>query len=152
MMNRRKFLGASLLGGASVALSANALPLLNFTTSFAEFAAPLLRPAKDETLITILNTNDLHSQIDPLPANDRNAGKGGMARMATLVKRVRKENPNTLVVFAGDAFQGTPYFNLYGGEVEFKTMSAAGFDVIVLGNHDFDNGIAGLARVMPYAK
>src|ERR1043165_2759121 len=145
MMNRRKFLGASLLGGASVALSANALPLLNFTTSFAEFAAPLLRPAKDETLITILHTNDMHSQIDPLPANDRNAGKGGVARRATLVKRVRAENPNTLLIDAGDAFQGTPYFNFYKGEVEYKAMSAIGYDVGTLGNHEFDNGVAALA-------
>jgi 5'-nucleotidase len=151
MMNRRKFLGASLLGGASVALSANALPLLNFTTSFAEFAAPLLRPAKDETLITILHTNDMHSQIDPLPANDRNAGKGGVARRATLVKRIRAENPNTLLIDAGDAFQGTPYFNFYKGEVEYKAMSAIGYDVVTLGNHDFDNGVEGLAAAMKFA-
>jgi 5'-nucleotidase len=151
MMNRRKFLGASLLGGAGVALSAHALPLLNFTNSFAEFAVPLLRPAKDETLITILHTNDMHSQIDPLPANDRNAGKGGVARRATLVKRVRAENPNTLLIDAGDAFQGTPYFNFYKGEVEYKAMSAIGYDVVTLGNHDFDNGVEGLAAAMKFA-
>src|ERR1043165_9452574 len=146
MMNRRKFLGASLLGGASVALSANALPLLNFTTSFAEFASPLLQPGKDETLITILHTNDQHSQIDPLPANDRNAGKGGVARRATLVKRIRAENPNTLLIDAGDSFQGTPYFNLYRGVVEYKAMTAIGYDIVTLGNHDFDNGIEALAE------
>jgi 5'-nucleotidase len=116
------------------------------------FAAPLLQPDKDETLITILHTNDQHSQIDPLPANDRNAGKGGVARRATLVKRLRAENPNTLLIDAGDAFQGTPYFNFYKGEVEYKTMSAIGYDVVTLGNHDFDNGVAGLAAAMKFAK
>lgn len=158
MITRRKFLGATIAGASlPLALSrllpvASGFTLLPPARSWDEMSEPLLEAKDGETLITTLNTNDLHSQIDPLPANDRNAGKGGMARMATLVKRVRKENPNTLVLFAGDAFQGTPYFNLYGGEVEFKTMSAVGFDVAVLGNHDFDNGMEGLAKVIPYAK
>jgi 5'-nucleotidase len=152
MIDRRKFLGASLLGGiATGALSASASPLFDFTRSYAAFAAPLLRPAKDETLITILHTNDQHSQIDPLPANDRNAGMGGVARRATLVKRLRKENPNTLLIDAGDSFQGTPYFNFYKGEVEYKSMSAIGYDVGTLGNHDFDNGVEGLAAAMKFA-
>src|SRR5256714_13333866 len=141
MIDRRKFLGASLLGGTACALSISVSPLFDFTRSYAAFAAPLLQPAKDETLITILHTNDMHSQIDPLPANDRNAGMGGVARRATLVKRIRSENPNTLLIDAGDAFQGTPYFNFYKGEVEYKAMSAIGYDVGTLGNHDFDNGV-----------
>ena len=66
-----------------------------------------------------------------------------MARRATLVKRIRKENPNTLMIDAGDVFQGTPYFNFYKGEVEYKSMSLIGYDVVTLGNHDFDNGVAG---------
>lgn len=157
MITRRKFLGAA-LGAASLPLAfsrllpARGFSLLPPARTWAELEEPTLTPKEGETLITILNTNDLHSQIDPLPANDRNAGRGGVARMATLVKRIRKDNPNTLLVFAGDAFQGTPYFNLYGGEVEFKAMSAIGYDVVTLGNHDFDNGIDGLAKVMPYAK
>ena len=152
MINRRKFIGTSLLGGAACALSAKAGTLWPAAHTYEAFVAPLLRPAKDETLITILHTNDVHSQIDPLPANDRNAGKGGAARRATLVKRVRAENPNTLLIDAGDAFQGTPYFNFYKGEVEYKTMSAIGYDVGTLGNHDFDNGVEGLAAAMKFAK
>jgi 5'-nucleotidase len=159
MITRRKFLGATLAGASlplalSSLLRADAAPLIAAPAarSWAELEEPLLEPKKGETLVTILHTNDLHSQIDPLPANDRNAGKGGVARMATLVKRVRTENPNTLMLFAGDAFQGTPYFNLYGGEVEIKAMSAVGFDVVVPGNHDFDNGIEGLAKVLPHAR
>src|SRR5438105_2198160 len=152
MMDRRKFLGASLLGGAVCALATSASPLFTFVRSYSAFTSPLLQPAKDETLITILHTNDQHSQIDPLPANDRNAGKGGVARRATLVKRVRAENPNTLLIDAGDAFQGTPYFNFYKGEVEYKSMSAIGYDVVTLGNHDFDNGVEGLAAAMKFAK
>jgi len=115
-------------------------------------SAPLLETGPGEKLITILHTNDTHSQIDPLPANDRQyPDKGGVARRATLVKRVRKENPNTLLIDAGDVFQGTPYFNFYKGEVEYKSMSLIGYDVGTLGNHDFDNGVAALAAAMKFA-
>jgi 5'-nucleotidase len=152
MITRRKFLGASFITGASLALSGATPSAFLTTRSVSTFVSPLLRPGKDETLITILHTNDQHSQIDPLPANDRNAGKGGVARRATLVKRIRAENPNTLLLDAGDSFQGTPYFNLYKGVVEYKAMSAIGYDIVTLGNHDFDNGVEALAEAMKHAK
>jgi 5'-nucleotidase len=102
--------------------------------------------------ITILHTNDVHSHIDPFgPDDGRNANKGGVARRATLVDNIRKENPNTLLLDAGDIFQGTPYFNYYGGELEFKLMSMLKYDVATIGNHDFDNGIDGLYAQLPHA-
>ena len=69
-----------------------------------------------------------------------------------MVESVRKENPNTLLLDAGDIFQGTPYFNFYGGELEFKLMSLLKYDVATIGNHDFDNGINGLYAQLPHAK
>lgn len=103
--------------------------------------------------ITILHTNDTHSHIDPLPLNDPiNPNKGGAARRAQLIERIRKENPNTLLFDAGDIFQGTPYFNFYGGELEFKVMSMLRYDAATLGNHDFDNGLEGLYAQLPHAK
>ena len=111
----------------------------------------VLQPNAADTVITILHTNDTHSQIDPLPANDANAGHGGVARRASLVKRVRQENPNTLLVDAGDVLQGTPYFNFYKGEVEYKAMSAIGYDAGTLGNHEFDNGVEALAAALKFA-
>jgi 5'-nucleotidase len=122
-----------------------------FGVTLAGFPWSVLEASAAETVITILHTNDTHSQIDPLPANDRNAGKGGVARRATLVKRVRKENPNTLLIDAGDVLQGTPYFNFYKGEVEYKAMSAIGYDVGTLGNHEFDNGVEALAAALKFA-
>ncbi|NRD23404.1 metallophosphoesterase [Winogradskyella litoriviva] len=102
--------------------------------------------------ITILHTNDVHSHIDPFgPEDGRNANKGGVARRATLVESIRQENPNTLLLDAGDIFQGTPYFNYYGGELEFKLMSMLKYDVATIGNHDFDNGIDGLYAQIPHA-
>ena len=103
--------------------------------------------------ITILHTNDVHSHIDPFSPDDkRNANKGGVARRATIVEAIRKENPNTLLLDAGDIFQGTPYFNYYGGELEFKLMSMLKYDVATIGNHDFDNGIDGLYAQLPNAE
>ena len=103
--------------------------------------------------ITILHTNDVHSHIDAFgPEDGRNANKGGIARRAALVDSIRKENPNTLLLDAGDIFQGTPYFNYYGGELEFKLMSMLKYDAATIGNHDFDNGIEGLHAQLPHAK
>src|SRR3982751_3484033 len=149
MISRRNFIGGSMaLGAAFAASSSRGM----FSWPANSLTAPLLEPVAGETLITVIHTNDTHSQIDPFPADDRlYPGKGGVARRATLVKRVRQENPNTLLIDAGDAFQGTPYFNYYKGEVEYKSMSAIGYDVVTLGNHDFDNGIEGLAAAMKFA-
>jgi 5'-nucleotidase len=102
--------------------------------------------------ITILHTNDTHSRIDPYPANDPNfAGMGGYARRAALVNHYRREDPELLLLDAGDFFQGTPYYNLYGGETELVLMSHLGYSAATLGNHEFDNGLDGLLKVLPHA-
>ena len=108
MITRRKFLASSAAFGGLLLVAPPDLPFF-VSRDLRPFAGPLLHPDHGDTLITILHTNDTHSQIDPVPANDKlYAGKGGVARRATLVKRVRKENPNTLLIDAGDVFQGTP--------------------------------------------
>ncbi|WP_291864227.1 metallophosphatase [Maribacter sp.] len=105
------------------------------------------------TKITILHTNDVHSHIDPFPSDHSDfPNLGGLARRATLVDNIRKENPNTLLFDAGDIFQGTPYFNFFGGELEFKLMNMLKYDAATLGNHDFDNGVEGLLAQIPNAK
>ncbi|WP_417369715.1 bifunctional metallophosphatase/5'-nucleotidase [Gelidibacter japonicus] len=104
-------------------------------------------------MITILHTNDVHSHIDPFgPQDGRNPNQGGVARRASLIEGIRAENPNTLLLDAGDIFQGTPYFNYYGGELEFKLMSMLKYDAATIGNHDFDNGLEGLYAQLPHAK
>ena len=147
MIDRRNFLKTSIISGAALAVP-DAFSKLLKVKAAAAIHEPLLEVAAGETLITILHTNDTHSQIDPIAENDKQyGGKGGVARRATLVKRAHKQNPNTLMIDAGDVFQGTPYFNFFRGEVEYKSMSLIGYDVGTLGNHDFDNGVAGLASV-----
>jgi 5'-nucleotidase len=102
--------------------------------------------------LTILQTNDTHSRIDPFPLDGgRNQGLGGIARRATLINRIRRQNPNTLLVDAGDVLQGTPYFNMYKGKIEYETMTRCRYDASTLGNHEFDNGVDSLAEVLQYA-
>ena len=137
-MKRRDFIQQALAGTALVTLGS--LGLQSFTS------------AVKTTKITILHTNDVHSHIDPFgPENARNPNTGGVARRASLIEALRQENPNTLLLDAGDIFQGTPYFNYYGGELEFKLMSMLKYDAATIGNHDFDNGIDGLYAQLPHA-
>ena len=136
-MKRRTFIQQTSAAGALIGLG-------GLTVSSAN--------ASKTKKITILHTNDVHSHIDPFgPDDGRNANKGGVARRASLVESIRKENPNTLLLDAGDIFQGTPYFNYYGGELEFKLMSMLKYDLATIGNHDFDNGVDGLYAQLPHA-
>lgn len=137
-MKRRKFLQQT--GATAAFLGIGSLGLQSFK-----------KPTTKH--ITILHTNDVHSHIEPFPASDsRNANMGGAARRATLIQHIRQENPNTLLFDAGDMFQGTPFFNYFGGELEFKLMSMMGYDAATIGNHDFDNGIDGLFKQLPNAQ
>ncbi len=102
--------------------------------------------------LTVLHTNDWHSRIEAFPDTDKNyAGRGGAASRASLIQQIRNEVSNVLLLDAGDIFQGTPYFNFYEGALEYKLMSAMGYDLATLGNHDFDNGIQGIVKQLPNA-
>jgi len=151
MTTRRDFLKTAAIAGVSLPL-ARSSSLFHSSNSSRALWEPLLEPAKGETVITVLHTNDTHSQIDPILSNDKTyPDKGGVARRAILVKRIRKENANTLLIDAGDVLQGTPYFNFYKGEVEYKAMSLIGYDAGTIGNHEFDNGVESLATALQFA-
>lgn len=98
------------------------------------------QPAESRELV-IIQTNDTHSQIDPT-----DKGYGGIQRRKVFIDSLRQAQQNVLLVDAGDAVQGTLFFTLYGGEVEMKVMNELGYDLAILGNHDFDNGVAAMAR------
>lgn len=97
-------------------------------------------PAMEAEHLVIAAVNDTHSQIDP--ASD---GKGGLLRRRAIYDQIRRENKNTMIIHGGDAVQGTIYFSLFKGEVEFAAIDSMGYDMITLGNHEFDNGIVKLA-------
>ena len=113
---------------------------------------PFLLTAQGKSLV-ILHFNDTHSHIDPLALNDpRNPGIGGAIRQETYIQDVRKEEKNVCVFHSGDFVQGTPYFNLYGGVVEMAVANEMKTDAACLGNHEFDNGLDFLAKMIRRAK
>lgn len=115
---------------------------------------PIRNWDKEEVIkLTILHTNDVHSRIDPFPMDgSRLQGLGGVASRATLINQIRKAEKNVLLLDSGDIFQGTPYFNMYLGEVEMKSMSALGYDAATIGNHDFDGGMENLKKQLNHAR
>jgi 5'-nucleotidase len=135
-ITRRTFAKSALLGG--MALGAG---------------IPFWANANDEpSHLCILHTNDTHSRIDPYPANDPHfPGMGGYAKRAALIQSIRQSCEHMLLLDAGDIFQGTPYYNVYGGEPELKLMTKMGYDAATMGNHEFDNGLDGFLKVLPHA-
>lgn len=99
--------------------------------------------------LTILHTNDMHSHIDSFPLNhSKYPGLGGIRRIASLVRKIKSQEKNVILLDAGDIFQGTPYFNKFKGSLELKLMSNMGYVASTMGNHDFDNGIKGFNNVL----
>jgi 5'-nucleotidase len=133
-MKRREFIKKSIIAGAA----------LGSSSLFA-------KQKSDKSTLTILHTNDTHSRLDPFPeGSGYRSNMGGVSRRANLVNILRKKNPNSLLIDAGDVFQGTPYFNFYEGRLEYETMSMIGYDYGTLGNHDFDLGIEKLLKAMDF--
>lgn len=130
--NRRNFLRNLLVLGAGASLA----------------SLPQYVQAKDSSVkITVLHTNDVHSRIEPFPMDGSALqGRGGVARRSTLIQQIRAEEPHVLLFDAGDFFQGTPYFNLFDGQLELELMSKLGYDAATFGNHEFDNGLQGLLK------
>ncbi|MFD2037234.1 bifunctional metallophosphatase/5'-nucleotidase [Belliella marina] len=137
-MQRRSFLKKSLLTGMGLSLGNSILAYSDFSVA--------------SKYLTILHTNDMHSRIEPFPDDGgRNANHGGMTKLASVIKKIKAESEHVLLLDSGDFFQGTPYFNLYGGELELKLMSQMGYDASTLGNHEFDNGLEGILNQIPHA-
>lgn len=102
--------------------------------------------------ILILHTNDFHSRIEPFPqSHPKHAGQGGIAQLKTAIDVRKQNNKNVLLLDSGDIIQGTPYFNFFKGELEIEWMNKAGYTASTLGNHDFDNGIDGLVKLIQNA-
>jgi len=134
-------------------LLALALLLLAALRVSADDAAPLR--------LTLLHTNDLHGQLDPLPASPARAvlkdrAAGGFAHLASMVRAVRREvaehGGSLLLCDAGDVFSGSPIGNETRGEAVVDAMNALGYDAVAVGNHEFDCGLDNLLRLAARAK
>ncbi len=140
-INRRDFLKK--IGFAAIAAS----PVASLLSSCSV-------KSERQPSLTILHTNDVHSRIDPFPADDpRYHGLGGYARRKKLIDntRLKKGENNVLVFESGDMFQGTPYFNFYKGMAEMSLMNQMHVDAVTIGNHEFDNGVQALCDCMEKA-
>jgi 5'-nucleotidase len=136
-MNRRDFIHKTIVSSSALALS----PALISQSSLSK-----------KYNLTILHTNDTHSNIDAFPSNhSKFANQGGVSKRYELIQEIRSVEEHVLVLDAGDIFQGTPYFNRYGGELEMKVMSKIGYDAATMGNHDFDGSMEGFLRAKKYA-
>lgn len=91
--------------------------------------------------LVILHTNDTHSNID-IAAD----GTGGILPRKAIIDSVRQAEKNVLLVDAGDMVQGTLYFNYFRGDVEYPLFNMMDYDIRILGNHEFDNGLDELAK------
>ncbi len=140
-MKRRDFVRTSFLVTGGLVVSSKLL------------AQDSSREAKKVARLTILHTNDTHSNIDPFPSNhSKYPNMGGVSKRYSLINKVREEEEHVLLLDAGDIFQGTPYFNKYGGVLEMKLMTEMGYDAATMGNHDFDAGLEGFLKAKQYAK
>jgi 5'-nucleotidase len=115
------------------------------------YAMGMAEPPSRELLI--LHTSDTHSRIEPISRSsaDPHAGKGGVVRRAAFVDRMRALHPDLLLFDCGDISQGTPYYNLFRGELEVKMMNLMRYDAMTIGNHEFDFGMDNLARLFRMA-
>ncbi|XP_020284109.1 protein 5NUC-like [Pseudomyrmex gracilis] len=116
------------------------------------FMNPILRE-DDKFTLRIVHTNDMHARFEETSQlstactpQDSKAGKcyGGFARIATLVRQARSESPSTLFLNAGDTYQGTAWYNVYKWRAVSVFLNLLAPDAISLGNHEFDDGVAGL--------
>ena len=99
-------------------------------------AAPAESPKSEEKDTVILHTNDVHGRIV------EEKGVIGDAKLATVIEQERaKSNQNTLVVDAGDAFQGLPISNSTKGEARAGILNEMNYDAMAVGNHEFDFGL-----------
>lgn len=109
--------------------------------------------AQQEKKLTLLQTSDVHSRIEPInQKGDRNFDQGGFVRRTTFIKQFRKNTPDMLLFDCGDISQGTPYYNMFQGEVEIKMMNEMGYDAMTIGNHEFDFDLDNMARLFKMAK
>ena len=131
-------------------LALGAVAILVLVTACSYFG-PEVDLADQDVRLTILHTSDIHSRILPFDYvpmyTERKLGLveerspfGGIARVATIIKEQRAKANRCLWVDTGDSMQGAPIFNVFRGEPELRTLTAAGLDAFVLGNHEFDAG------------
>lgn len=108
--------------------------------------------APERIQITILGTTDLHGNINPIDYYTNKTDNRGLAKIATLIKRVRKEQPNVVLIDSGDTIQGTPLESFHNRKNNqppdpmMLTMTALNYDAMAVGNHEYNFGLKVLEK------
>jgi 2',3'-cyclic-nucleotide 2'-phosphodiesterase/3'-nucleotidase len=114
--------------------------------------------APDRVQITILGTTDLHGNINPIDYYTNKPDNRGLAKVATLIKRVRKEHPNVLLIDSGDTIQGSPLASFHSRKNNrppnpmMLIMSSLDYDAMTVGNHEYNFGLKVLEKARSEAK
>ena len=112
--------------------------LISAVPTLANAAASL---DSDTVCVSILHTTDLHGHILPTSDYAGNLDRGGLARCVTQIRRWRRQNRNSLLIDAGDIYQGTEVALRSKGEVMIDLFNYLKYDAWIIGNHEFDWGI-----------
>jgi len=114
--------------------------------------------APDRVQITILGTTDLHGNINPIDYYTNKPDNRGIAKVATLIKRIRNEQPNVLLIDSGDTIQGSPLESFHGRKNNtppdpmMLVMSSLNYDAMTVGNHEYNFGLKVLEKARSEAK
>src|SRR5689334_18732857 len=112
----------------------------------------------DRVQITILGTTDLHGNINPIDYYTNKADNRGLAKIATLIKAIRKDQPNVLLIDSGDTIQGSPLESFHGRKNNqppdpmMLAMNALNYDAMTVGNHEYNFGLKVLEKARQEAK
>lgn len=107
---------------------------------------------QEDINLTLLHTSDVHSRIEPInQRGDSYFDQGGFVRRSAFLKEFRENHKEVLLFDCGDVSQGTPYYNMFRGEVEIKLMNEMGYHAMTIGNHEFDFGLDNMARLFKMA-
>jgi 2',3'-cyclic-nucleotide 2'-phosphodiesterase (5'-nucleotidase family) len=119
-------------------------------------------PAAETVTVTVMATTDTHGALYPWDYYTRQPAPRGLAAAASLVAQARRESPNSLLIDCGDTIQGSPLASLYEAAVRagetrapepmMLAMNRMGYDAMVLGNHEFNFGLANLAAARASAR
>ncbi|HEX3186412.1 MAG TPA: 5'-nucleotidase C-terminal domain-containing protein [Pyrinomonadaceae bacterium] len=138
------------------------LPPLVYSLSILVFLLVIVLVAQsfvpERVQITILGTTDLHGNIEPVDYYTDKPDNRGLAKVATLIKRLRKEQPNTLLIDSGDTIQGSPLESFHSRKNNTRTdpmmlvMNSLNYDAMTVGNHEYNFGLKVLDKARGEAK
>jgi 2',3'-cyclic-nucleotide 2'-phosphodiesterase/3'-nucleotidase len=132
--------------------------LILFSASVFLLVGSAANTAPERIQITILGTTDLHGNINPIDYYTNKPDNRGLAKVATLIKRIRKEQPNVVLIDSGDTIQGSPLASFHNRknptppDPMMLAMNSLSYDAMAVGNHEYNFGLKNLEKARGEAK